>query len=221
MSWLHDLRLIRLFSFYLALFFCVSTYVRTRQYRAILGLVRNMPGRWPRLLALIREHGNLFLTWGTVMPLLLSLVLLVFNTLASRRLWPRADDFTGAQLLQVWPALPLVMLSGLAMLGLDLYGLWQVGEVDRAEMEKYFDQAEYWLRSRASHVVRIVTLGYINPRKMVAVEVQSALVSASRLINYNLWWMVLQTGLRIAFGLSLWGTYALEPWLLRLLYGTP
>ena len=215
MSWLPDLRLIRFFSFYLALFFCVSTYLRTRQYRALLGLVRNMPGRWPRLLGLIRKHGSLFLTWGTVMPLLLSLLLFLLNTCASRLLWPRADDFTAAQLLAMWPALPLVVLSGVAMLGLDLYGLWQVGEIDRAEMEKYFDQAEYWLRSRASHVVRIVTLGYVNPRKMVAVEVRSALVSASRLINYNLWWMVLQTGLRIAFGLSLWGAYALEPWLLR------
>src|SRR5436305_18631 len=47
MSWLPDLRLIRFFSFYLALFFCVSTYLRTRQYRAILGLVRTMPGHRP------------------------------------------------------------------------------------------------------------------------------------------------------------------------------
>ncbi len=50
---------------------------------------------------------------------------------------------------------------------------------------------------------------------MVAVEVRAALVSASRLINYTLWWVSIQTGLRMAYGLSLWGTWALEPWLQR------
>src|SRR5437763_457131 len=54
-------------------------------------------------------------------------------------------------------------------------------------------------------------------RPMVAVEVRAALVSASALLNTTLWWVSIQTGLRIAYGLSLWATYALEPWLRRLL----
>jgi hypothetical protein len=218
MSGLFDLKLISFFNFYLALNFVIGTVIRFRQYRAVAGLVRSMPGRWPRLLQLLRRHGNIFLTWGTVLPLGLLLALFLANWLASNLLWPHAD-FTVAHLLGLWPALPVVLVCGSAMVGLDVYGHLSVAEVDRAELEKYFDQAEYWLRSWTAPVVRVFTLGYINPRKMVAAEVRSALDSASRMLNFTLWWVVVQTGLRIAFGLSLWGTYALEPWLRRLLHG--
>ena len=43
---------------------------------------------------------------------------------------------------------------------------------------------------------------------MVAVEVQSALLNASQVLNSSLWWMAVQTTLRLLFGLSLWLTYA-------------
>jgi len=44
---------------------------------------------------------------------------------------------------------------------------------------------------------------------MVAEEVQKALVAVGEMINYNLWWMNVQVGLRFAFGLSLWLTWAI------------
>ena len=97
------------------------------------------------------------------------------------------------------------------MAGFDAWATWTVGEIDRGQMEKYFDQAEFWLRSPASRIVRVVTLGFVNPRKMVDVEVRAALVSASGLLNANLWWVSLQAGLRIAFGLSLWISYLFWP----------
>ena len=172
MSGLLQLSLIRFFGFYLAVLFLLGTLVRVRQYRAFLNLVRAMPGRWPRLLKLVRQHGHIFLTWGTVMPLALSLALV-----------------------------------------LDTYCCVVAGEVDQRGMEKYFDQAEYWLRSWTAPVVHFFTFGYVNPRQMVAAEVRTALVSASQLLNSTLWWVVAQTGLRILFGLALWGSYALEPWL--------
>jgi hypothetical protein len=208
MSWLLTLNLIRSFDVYLALIFVISTCLRVRQYTTVLALVRRFPGRWPRLLALVRGHGNLFLTWGTVLPLVLSLGLLLLNLVASRLVWHQAS-LTVADLLEMPLAWPLVLVAGAAMVAFDAYGTWDVGEVDRAEMEKYFDQAEYWLKSWTAPVVRFVTLGYINPRQMVAKEVRTALVSASEMINYSLWWVVVQTGLRIVFGLALWGTYAL------------
>jgi hypothetical protein len=213
MSGLLQLSLIRFFGFYLAVMFLLGTLVRVRQYRTFLNLVRAMPARWPRLLKLVRQHGHIFLTWGTVMPLALSLALVLANWVASTLLWPRANDFTVARLLEAWPALPVVLACGLAMLAMDGYCCFVAGEVNQAEMEKYFDQAEYWLRSWTAPVVHFFTLGYINPRQMVAVEVRSALLSASQLLNSTLWWVVGQTGLRILFGLALWGTYALEPWL--------
>ncbi|HXG08459.1 MAG TPA: hypothetical protein VNK04_01590 [Gemmataceae bacterium] len=208
MTWLSDLNLIRFFDFYLALAFLLSTALRIRQYRTVLGLLREVSGRWPRLFALVRQHRHIFLTWGTILPALVALALLVIHSLACRVVWPQAN-LTLGQLLQSWGA-AVVGLTGLAMLAVDVYGIWNVGELDRAELEKYFDQAEYWLRSWTAPVVRFFTLGYINPRQMVAVEVRAALLSTSRMLNTALWWVSLQTGLRIVFGLSLWLTYALQ-----------
>jgi hypothetical protein len=213
MAWLLELRLIRFFGFYLALMFLLSTMVRLRQYGTILGLVRSMPQRWPNLLSLVKRHANIFVTWGSVLPLALLLLLFVLNYLASKWLWPQADDFTMAELMPLYPLWPVVFFFGVAMTAFDTWGLVSVTAVDRAEMEKYFDQAEYWLRSWTAPVVHFFTLGRINPRQMVAVEVRSALVSSSRILNSTLWWVVIQAGLRVAFGLSLWLSYALEPWL--------
>jgi hypothetical protein len=207
MAWLWQLNLIRFFDFYLALIFLLSSAVRVRQYRAILALVRRVPGRWPLLFNLVRQHRTVFLTWGTLSPALLALGLAVVHTLACHLIWEHAN-LTLARLVELWPAVPVVGLLGAAMVGMDLYATWNVGEVDRALLEKYFDQAEYWLRSWTAPVVRLVTFGYVNPRQMVSVEVQKALVDASQMLNSTLWWSSLQIGLRIAFGLALWLTFA-------------
>ncbi len=102
----------------------------------------------------------------------------------------------------------LAVPLGLAMVAVDLYGLVRIGQIDRPVMEQYFDQAEYWLRSPASSVVNVVTFGFVNPRRMVADEVRKALVDASGMLNTTLWWVNVQVALRIAFGLTLWLTWA-------------
>jgi len=219
MSWLFELRLIRFFGFYLAVMFLLSTWVRLRQYATVVRLVRSMPNRWPRLLKLVKQHVHIFLTWGSVLPLVLLLAIFALNYLASKWLWPQADEFTLAQLAPLYPLWPVVLVFGAAMTAFDIWGVVSVTAIDQAEMEKYFDQAEYWLRSWTAPVVRFFTLGRINPRQMVAVEVRGALVSSSRMLNSTLWWVVTQAGLRIAFGLSLWLAYAVQPWLFRVLHG--
>jgi hypothetical protein len=95
------------------------------------------------------------------------------------------------------------------MLAVDIYFILVVGEVDRRQVEQYLDQAEFWLKSWTAPVVHTLTFGFVNPRKMVAAEVETALLSASKMLNTNLWWVVLQTALRVGYGLSLWVTYAL------------
>jgi hypothetical protein len=211
MAGLPDLHLFRLFEFYLSLLFIISTCLRIRQYRVVVGLVRGFSARWPRLFDVVKKHGGVFLTRGTILPLAVSLGLLLLQLLARRLVWPEADAFKFTDLPDVWPAIPIIVLTGVAMAGFDAWATWTVGEIDRGQMEKYFDQAEFWLRSPASRIVRVVTLGFVNPRKMVDVEVRAALVSASGLLNANLWWVSLQAGLRIAFGLSLWISYLFWP----------
>lgn len=207
MAWLWDLNLIRFFDFYLALAFLLSTALRVRQYRAVLGLVGALPGRWPRLFHLVKQHRSIFLTWANVLPVVVALTLCVVHTFACRVVWPHAN-LTLGELAQNPAAMTGVALLGLVMLGVDAYGIWNVGELDRGEMEQYFDQAEYWLRSWTAPVVRFFTLGYVNPRKMVAVEVQTALLSTAQMLSSTMWWVSVQTGLRIAYGLTLWLTFA-------------
>jgi hypothetical protein len=113
--------------------------------------------------------------------------------------------------------LPIVAIIGGVMLAFDVYGIFQVSEVDQPALEKYFDQAEYWLRGWKAPVVRFVTLGIINPRKMVAAEVRSALESVTQMLNYTMWWLSIQGALRIAFGLALWGSFALQKPIRRLI----
>ncbi len=133
--------------------------------------------------------------------------------MASKLLWPQADDFTLAQLASLSPYWIVVLICGVAMIAFDIWGVVWVGVIDQAQLEKYFDQAEFWLGSWTAPVVHFFTLGRINPRQMVAVEVRNALVSSSRMLNNTLWWVVTQAALRIACGLSLWLSYALGPWL--------
>jgi hypothetical protein len=209
MSGFWNLNLIHLFDFYLTLAFLLSSYRRIGQYRAIGGLAVTWPGRWPRLLKLIRQHHMIFLTWSTVLPGIIAFSLTLLQILASRVLWHQhAAECTVANLPSHWLPLVLLGLLGAGMLAVDGYFIIAVGEIDRPMMEKYFDEAEGWLRSWQAPVVKFFTLGRINPRQMVRVEVQKALLQASQLINTNLWWFSLQIGLRVAFGVTLWLTFA-------------
>jgi hypothetical protein len=210
MSGIWNLNLISFFDFYLASMLLVSLFLRVGQYRAIGTLALTGPGRWPRLLNLIKQHRMIFLTWATALPLLLALGLTVLQILASRVFWHHAQLNLG-ELADLWLAWPFLAALGGLMLAADLYCTFVVGEVDRHTMEKYFDEAEYWLRSWKAPVVRVLTFGAINPRQMVNLEVQKALVEASRLLNSSLWWVSVQIGLRVAFGLALWLTFALAP----------
>jgi hypothetical protein len=208
MSGFWNLNLIHFLDFYLMFTFLAGTLRRVGQYQAIGALVVTGPGRWPRLLELVKQHRMLFLTWSTVMPAALALLLSLIQLLASRLLWPQAQ-LTVGDLAEHWVAVLIVAVLGGAMLALDLKGILFIGALNRAEMEKYFDQAEYWLRSRTAHVVRIFTFGFVNPRRMVSVEVRKALVDVSQMLNTTLWWMSVQIGLRVLFGLALWLTWAL------------
>jgi hypothetical protein len=209
MSWLLNLSLILLFLVYLTLVFLIGTALRIRDYRHALALILRAPSRWPRLFKLVKQHRSLLVSWRTVLPLILSLALIAAHQLTSTRVWPEAAAYlTIGRLGQLWPALLIVAPTGLFMIGLDVYSFTHISPLDRPMLEKHFDQAEYWLKPWTAPVVRIFTFGYINPRKMVTKEVRSALEGASRLMSSALWWVSLQTLSRLAFGLALWGTYA-------------
>ena len=212
MSWLLDLNLIPLFLVYLTLVFVIGTALRIRDYLHALGLIWSVPGRWPRLFQLVKQHRNILITWQTVLPLVLSGGLLLAHTLTSEFVWPQATLSVG-RLLQLWPGLLIVAPAVVFMIGLDGYVYTHLSPFNRGLLEKYFDQAEYWLKPWTAPVVRIFTLGYVNPRQMVAKEVRTALENAAKMMSTALYWVSLQTGARLVFGLALWGTYVAQPWL--------
>lgn len=208
-----SLNLIHFLDFYFAFMFLASMWRRFGQYQSVARFIIALPGRWPHLLNLVSEYRTLFWTWSMILPALFALGLTLAQTIASRFVFPSAgnpeDALTIGRLVEYWPALIVVAPLGLAMFAFDLYTLYLVGQFDRHALEPYLDQAEFWLRSRTAHVVRVVTFGWVNPRKMVAVEVEKALVSVGDMLNFSLWWVAVQMGLRVAFGVSLWLTWAL------------
>lgn len=203
-----SLNLIHLFDFYLAILFLAGLARRLEQYRAVGGMVLAGRSRWPHLIELVKQYRTIFLTWEVLLPGAVALSLSMVQWLASRLVWPYADLTVGA-LLEHWPFLPVCLVLGAAMVYIDLYGIIKIGQLDRAQLENHFDQAEYWLRSRTAHVVRVFTFGYVNPRKMVGVEVRKALLQVSQMLHTTLWWVSMQISFRVSFGLSLWLAWVL------------
>jgi len=206
-----SLSLIHFLDFYFAFMFLLGTWRRFGQYQNVAKLALAGYSRWPHLMKLVSEYRTIFWTWSTIAPALAALVLWMLQVLASRFLFPEAgsqDGMTIARLIEVWPALFAVVPLGIAMFGFDFYSLYRGGELDRTQLEAHFDQAEYWLKSSTASVVRVVSFGFLNPRRLVAQEVEKALVAVSEMLNFTLWWVTLQMTLRIAFGLSIWVTWA-------------
>jgi hypothetical protein len=203
------INLIHLFDFYLAATFALSVWRRWELYRTSVSLVWALPGRWPNLLGLVKGHHTVLLSWPTILPALLAFVVLVFHMTACRLIWPQAT-LSIPELASYWGWLPFVLLAAAAMLTMDAYTLLVVGKVDREHLEKHFDRAEYWLTDWKAKLITTVTFGTVNVKEIVSGEVKKSLETATELLNRSLWWMTMQTGLRVLFGLSLWATWAVH-----------
>lgn len=204
------LNLIHLFTFYLAAAFALSTLRRLRQYHDIVHLALSAPGRWPRVMKQIQGHWWMFLTWATLRPAAIAMLMLGAQTVCSRLLWPSANLTIDDLLHERW-MLALVILAAIAMLSLDIYFILAVGGLDRKVAEKYLDEAEHWLTSWKSPLIATLTFGYISPRRIVAVEVKKAVEEGRGMLQSTLWWWAAQAGLRIVFGLTLWISWVVMP----------
>jgi hypothetical protein len=200
------LNLIRVFDFYLAVMFLFSLLRRWRMYRDAVLIVVAVRGRWPRLMARMAVHRDEVLNWMTVRPVALALMLTVTQMIASRMIWPTAE-ITGKDLTDAWWKAALVLAAFVPMALVDGYFLIRVGRFDRGETEKYLDRAEKWVGTWRARTVRIVTLGYVNPDRMVDVEVKKSLSQIGASVVWSMRWVSTQIALRLVFGLVLWGTW--------------
>ena len=202
------LNLIRVFDFYLALMFVISLVRRWEVYADAVRIVVAVRGRWPRLMSRLSEHHSLLLNWSFFRPALAALLLTAVQMVCSRMIWPHAV-LTGEGLRAEWWWLPVILVPMVPMLAVDLYFVVRVARFDRAETIKYMDQAETWLGWRGP-LVRIATLGMVNPRRMVDEEVKKSLEGFAPTVRSSLWWVSAQIALRVLFGLTLWTVWALS-----------
>lgn len=207
LAWLDTVNLIAVFNGYLILGFLVSTGVNIRSYRAVLGLIFAFPNRWPKLMVLVKEHRTIFLGWPTLLVIGFSLALMLGNSLAIRLVWVQAN-VSFEELRGRWLSLVAILLSGCLMLFLDGKAIFSAGSFDRIALEEDLDQAESWLKSWMAPAVRLVTFGFVNPRKIVGVEVQKTLVAANWIMIGGMGRSSLRMGMQLAFGLSLWISWA-------------
>jgi hypothetical protein len=198
--------LIRVFDFYLALMFVVSLVRRWEVYWDAVRLLVAVHGRWPRLVQRLTDHHSLLLDWAFFRPALTALLLAIVQLICSRLIWPHAV-ITPRQLLDEWWWLAVLAVPLLPMLAVDLYFVVRVGRFDHDETVKYFDQAENWLGWKGP-LVRALTLGYVDPHRMVDDEVKKSLSELSTTVRASLWWVSVQMALRVTFGLTLWLAWA-------------
>jgi hypothetical protein len=202
------INLIRVFDFYVTLMFVISLVRRWDVYLNAVRLLISVRGRWPKLISRLSEHKSLILNRAFFRPALLALGLTLTQLVASRIIFPQAT-LTGEQLQSEWWWIPIVLLPLLPMLAVDIYFVVRVGKFDHDETVKYFDQAETWLGWKGP-LVRALTLGIVNPKQMVDDEVRKNLTEYQSTLQASLWWVSVQIGLRLTFGLTLWGVWAIH-----------
>jgi hypothetical protein len=202
------INLLGFYDLYLIVTFVLGITRRYRQYQALVGLILACGQRWPKLVQLVSQHRTIFLTWPTLAPIGMTFVLMAINTLAYNFIWTEAR-VTLPDLGAHRAALVPFLVFGGVMVFLDLTGLFARWDFDRSQIEKDLDQAEYWLRSWVSPALRVLTLGYVDPKAMVDVEVRKALLAVNTDLNKMFWRWALLIAMRLAFGLTLWLTWAI------------
>ena len=208
MSRFDAVNLIRLFDFYLAAMFVLGLARRYPVYWDAIRLGIGLRGRWPKLIERLRQHHGVLLTQDVLRPLLLALGLIAIQMICSRVIWPKAE-LAVAEVTGSWWRSVIVGLAVLPMLAVDVYFLIRIGRFDRRETEVYFDQAEHWLRTWKTPLIRAATLGYLNPQRMVDEEVRKGMAQLGETVSWVAWWMSVQVGCRVAFGLTIWLLWAL------------
>jgi hypothetical protein len=199
--------LIRVFDFYLAATLVVSLARRWKLYWDVVVLTVRFRGRWPRLVSRLKLHHGILLTRDVIRPLTAAVALTLVQFVCSRLVWPTAT-LTGEAVACHWAMLLPIALAAVPMLLVDLYFLVRVGSFDRGSTEGYLDQAEHWLGTWKTPAIRLATLGYINPQRMVDEEVLKGLESVGQMVSWASRWAAIQLTFRVLFGLTLWLVWA-------------
>ena len=204
----HAPNMIRLFGFYLALMFVLSLARRWRIYWDACQFIFELRGRWPKLVNRLHQHHGVLFTKDVLRPLGLAIGLMVIQFGLSRVVFPEAH-LTLDEVMHSWWLILLIVLAVIPMLAVDSYFIIRVGQFDRRETEQYLDQAEHWLTSWKTPVLRTVTLGFVNPQRIVDAEVRKGLTMLGETISWSAWWVSVQVSCRVFCGLVIWSCWAI------------
>jgi hypothetical protein len=199
--------LIWAFDFYLAVMLLLSVARRYLVYWDALLLVGKFRGRWPKLIDRLKQHHGVLVTREVLRPLFLAVALTAVQMICSRVIFPRAT-LTAEEVWASWLALVPLVAAAVPMVAVDVYFLVRVGRFDRGATEQYLDQAEHWLGTWKTPAIRLATLGYVNPQRIVDAEVKKGLEQLGAAVSWASWWVSVQVALRVAFGTTIWLVWA-------------
>ena len=207
MSLIFDNNLIRLFDFYLLLMFVIGLLRRYTFYKDIVILAVATVVRQPNLVRRLNANRDVLMNWPTMLPFFFAVFLMAVQFVMSRLIWPDAT-ITGRDAGRVWWHAALLVALFVPMFGVDFYFLIRIGQIDRTEANKHLSRAEYWLTGWQAPTIRIITFGYVNPHRMVNEQLRENLTWFRGSMQWSLWWLVVQVGLRILFGVAVWLLWA-------------
>jgi hypothetical protein len=192
---------------YLVLTFVLSLMLRFRQYHTNVRFAWAFPQHWPNVLEIIKKHSSIFVTWTTVLPVAITLGILLAHTICYRLIWSEAVVTPGG-LRQHLLVLAFLLPVCLWMICLDLTTLFRASQLDFTEIERNLSKGEFALTSRALSALRLASLGFFNPRKLVEHRVADSLQGVRLALLAQLRSWSFHTAVRITFGFLLWLGYA-------------
>ena len=198
--------LINLFDFYLAVMLLLSVYRRRKVYADGVRLFLSTFTRRKRLIGNLSDNREVLLTREVLRPVCIAFGLIAVQWICSRVVWPKATLVVGEVFESWWQTLAVVV-AFVPMFAVDVYFLVRVGRFDRRETEKYLDHAETWLGTWRGTAVRVATLGYVNPARMVTQQVRLGLKDIGATVRWAMSWVAIQSACRLAFGLTVWGLW--------------
>jgi hypothetical protein len=196
--------LLPLYNLYLIIIFALGTAVRYRLYIQVISLVLAFPSRWPKLGQLLLQHRWMLIGWRTLLPTVLTLLFTAIHSFVLYWLLPSAV-LTPLELRHHlgWA----VLLAGLALavILLDGFSLYvQNQNWVTPELQKQFDQAEFWLSSRWSTVIEWLSFKKVRPRQLVQEQLRAAMEAVAQTVNWALWYWAAQLLARALLALALW-----------------
>ncbi len=208
MTRFETINLIRLFDFYLAVMLLLSFARRYTVYWDTIRVLLAVRGRWPKLLDRMKQHHGVLVTAEVIRPLAVAIALTLVQMICSRLIWPTAT-LAGSEVLGYWWKCTILVVAIAPMVAVDVYFLIRVGRFNRSETEMYLDKAEHWLGSWKTPAIRAMTLGYVNPHRIVDQEVKKSLAYLGQTVSWTAWWVSVQVSCRVACGLTIWLLWAL------------